>query len=230
MTNDPLLSDDLPTLLQSFPNNALRDLVAILKQYPSLSPFPARRAEAAHELPADGNFNVHAKDIADEVLWWGSHDIHQLFGGAPGWVDVLVNVAEHLGVPKEEREPAFPAWKVEQAIFCKVLANWEHLTPAEREAAMSEAGLDLDAIRGGVAAATGTAVTLGARQLLLLLGRSAGGAAIPFLGPVLAAAGIAWGAYDLAGPGYRVLRPVTLFIAFHRRRLRDERIAAAFRD
>jgi uncharacterized protein YaaW (UPF0174 family) len=79
-------------------------------------------------------------------------------------------------------------------------------------------------------AAAGGMAGLGARQLLAFLAARGAGAAVPFVGPVLTAVGAAWAAYDLAGPGYRVLRPATLLIAFHRRRLRDERASLAFRD
>ncbi|MGE0714892.1 MAG: hypothetical protein AB7P02_05575 [Alphaproteobacteria bacterium] len=56
MTQDALLSDDLATLLGHFPNDALRDLVGILKQHGSWSPFAASRAYAAHAVADDGDF------------------------------------------------------------------------------------------------------------------------------------------------------------------------------
>lgn len=230
MTDDPLLSDDLATLLRSFPNDALRDLVGILKQHTSYSVFPARRAYAAHELPADGDFAAHANAIADEMLWWGSHDLLRQFADPPRWKEILISTAEHLGVAKEERRSTLPAWKIEDAIFRKALDAWEHLTPAEREAAMKKAGVDLGAAKGAAVAAAGGVAGLGARQLLAFLAARGAGAAVPFVGPLLAAIGAVWAAYDLAGPGYRVLRPATLVIAFHRRRLREERAASAFRD
>lgn len=230
MTRDPLLSDDLAELLGSFPNEALRDLVAILKQHTSYTPFTARRAYAAHALPPTGDFRTHAAAVAAEVLWWGSHDIHEWFADPPGWVQVLIGTAEQLAVPDRERRPALPAWKIEGAIFRKAMEAWERLPPDKRKAAMKEAGVDADAARGGMVAAAGGLAGLGARQLLGFLAARGAGAAVPFVGPVLTAVGAAWAAYDLAGPGYRVLRPATLVIAFHRRRLRDERAAAAFQD
>lgn len=96
MTRDPLLSDDLAALFRSFPNDALRDLVAVLKQYTSFSPFPANRAYDAHTLPADGNFIAHADAIAAEVLWWGSHDVHRQVGDLPGWISVLLGTARSI--------------------------------------------------------------------------------------------------------------------------------------
>jgi hypothetical protein len=230
MTRDPLLSDDLAVLLGSFPNEALRDLVGILKQHASYTPFPARRAYAAHALPPDGDFRAHAAAIAAEVLWWGSHDIHKRFAGPPGWVHVLIGTAKQLGVPEQDRRPGLPAWKIEGAILRKVMDEWERLPPEEREAAMKQAGVDAHAAWGGMVAAAGGLAGLGARQLLAFLAARGAGAAVPFVGPVLTAVGAAWAAYDLAGPGYRVLCPATLVIAYHRRRLRDERAAAAFQD
>lgn len=230
MTLDPLLSDDLATLLGRFPNEALSDLVTILKQHTSYTPFPARRAYGAHALPPTGDFSAHAASVAAEVLWWGSHDIHEWFADPPGWVQVLIGTAQQLGVPEKERLPILPAWKIEDAIFRKAMDAWERLTPTEREAAMKKAGINADAARGGLVAAAGGIAGLGARQLLAFLAARGAGAAVPFVGPVLTAVGAAWAAYDLAGPGYRVLRPATLLIAFHRRRMRDERTASAFRD
>jgi uncharacterized protein YaaW (UPF0174 family) len=66
--------------------------------------------------------------------------------------------------------------------------------------------------------------------LRALLATRGAAAAVPVVGPVLATLGTAWAAYDLAGPGYRVLRPATLMIAYHRRRLREDSVAEAFRD
>jgi hypothetical protein len=230
MNSDPLLSNDLAALLPTFPNDALRDLVAVLKQHKSLTPFPARRAYAAHALPVGGDLTAHATAIAEEVLWWGSHDVHRQFADAPGWIEVVTATAKHLDVPEKERGPAFPAWKIEDAVFHKAMDAWERLGPAEREAAMKKAGVDAGAAKGGMAAAAGGMAGLGARQLLAFLAARGAGAAVPFVGPVLTAVGAAWAAYDLAGPGYRLLRPATLLIAFHRRRLRDERASSAFRD
>jgi hypothetical protein len=107
MNSDPLLSNDLAALLRSFPNDALRDLVAVLKQHTSLSPFPTRRAYAAHALPVGGDFTAHATAIAEEVLWWGSHDVHRQFADAPGWIEVVTGTAKHLDVPEKERAPLF---------------------------------------------------------------------------------------------------------------------------
>lgn len=230
MTRDALLSDDLATLLGSFPNEALCDLVAVLRPRTSLSPFPACRADAAHKLSADGDFIAHAQAIAEEVLWWGSHDVLRQFADAPGWTDVLVSTAKHLGVSEPERRPALPAWKIEGAIFCKALDTWERLSSAEREAAIKKPGAHAGAARRGMVAAAGGMAGLGARQLLAFLATRGAGAAAPFVGPLLAVVGTAWAAYDLAGPGYRALCPATLIIAFHRRRLRDGRAAVAFRD
>jgi hypothetical protein len=230
MNPDPLLSNDLAALLNSFPSDALRDLVAVLKQHTSLSPFPIRRAYAAHALPVVGDFTAHATAIAEEVLWWGSHELRRQLGDAPEWIDVVTGTAKHLKVPEKELGPAFPAWKIEDAAFRKAIDAWERLAPAEREAAMKKAGVDAGAAKGGMVAAAGGMAGLGARQLLAFLAARGAGAAVPFVGPVLTAVGAAWAAYDLAGPGYRVLRPATLLIAFHRRRLRDERASLAFRD
>ncbi len=230
MRRDPLLSDDLGSLLASFPNHALRDLVGILKQHKTYSIFPARRAYAAHALPADGDFTPHAKAIAEEILWWGSHELARQVATPPGWKEILISTAEHLAVAKDERQPTLPAWSIEDAVFRKALAAWEHLPLAEREAAMKKAGLDLGSAKGAVVAAAGGAASLGAPQLLAFLAARGVGAVVPFVGPVLAAVGTVWAAYDLAGPGYRVLRPATLMIAYHRRRLREERLASAFRD
>ena len=71
MTTDSLLTDDLATLLRQFPNDALRDLVGVLKEFKSWSPFPANRACDAHLLPPGADFTPHADAMAAEILWWG---------------------------------------------------------------------------------------------------------------------------------------------------------------
>lgn len=169
MTGDPLLSDDIVTLLRCFPNNALRDLVAILKKYTSLSPFPACRAYAAHRLPDDGDFTVHSKEIATELLWWGSHDVRRQFADSPKWKEVLIGTAKHLGIAKhiddaEQKHQRKPrAWEIEEAIFRKALDDWENLTPEQREAAMKKAGVDMGTAKGAMVVATGGLAQLGAR-------------------------------------------------------------------
>jgi hypothetical protein len=230
MTTDPLLTDDLATLLGQFPNEALADIVDILKQHSSWSPLPAQRAYDAHKLPRSGNFRVHSGEIAREVLWWGSHDLHRQWGDVPTWKALLVGTAEHLKVAESDRDSNLPAWKIENAIFRTALDAWERLTPEEREATMKKAGMDRGALKGAMVAAAGGVASLGARQLVAFLAARGAGAAVPFIGPILGAVGAAWAAYDLAGPSYRVLRPATLVIAFHRRQLRDARAASAFRD
>ena len=117
-------------------------------------------------------------------------------------------------------------------MFRKALSAWEQMPPDEREAIMTKAGMDLSAARGAAAgvatiAARG-AVRAGAEQLIRFLGARFASSAVPFIGPFLVAATTAWSAYDLAGPGYRVLRPAALLIAFHRRRLRERRLISAF--
>lgn len=234
MTTDPLLSDDLTDVLRSFPDAALSDLVSVLKPARSLTPFPADRAYDAHALPPGSHFAPHAQAIAKEVLWWGSNEMLRQFGSAPAWLDLLRGTAKHVGLPEKKRARGLPAWKIEDAIFSKALEAWERLSPEQREAAMKSAGMDLAALRGavtGAAAAVGRdAVKVGAQRLLSFLGPRFAGAAVPGVGPLLVAAATFWSAYDVAGPGYRVLRPATLVIAYHRRRLRDARLASAFRE
>jgi hypothetical protein len=113
MTVDPLLSNDLLTLLRAFPNRALRDLVGVMKGQTSLSPFPAPRAYEAHALPDDGDFLPHTDSIAREVLWWGSNDLHRQFGEDRLWREVVARTARHIDVAEEERTSDLPAWKME---------------------------------------------------------------------------------------------------------------------
>lgn len=230
MVDDALLTDDLRILLGSFPNAALGDLVAVLKQYKYRGPFAARRAFDAHDLDSDGDFTAHATAIAQEILWWGSHEAHRLFSDTPRWVDVLTSLAKHVGVDEADRHPKLPAWRVEDAIFRKAMEAWERLTPAERETAIRQPGGSAGVAKGAAAAALGVIEAVGVRAMLAAIVPRAAGSAVPVAGPLLIAVGAAWAAYDLAGPGYRVLRPVTLLIAVNRRRLREARVAAAFQD
>lgn len=230
MAVDPLLSDDLPTLLRAFPNHVLRDLVGVLKQRTSLSPFPAPRAYKAHALPDDGEFSLHADSIAREVLWWGTNDLHRQFGEDRLWPEVVARTAKHVDVAENERTNDLPAWKLENAVLRKALDKWERLTPEQREKALRKAGTDAAAVRGVAIAAVGGLARLGTQELLALLAARGAAFAVPVIAPFATAVGVTWAAYDLAGPGYRALLPATLIIAFARRRLRDERAATAFRD
>jgi uncharacterized protein YaaW (UPF0174 family) len=218
MSTDPLLSDHLPNLLHVFPRGALCSLVAILKQRWSLSPIPGPRAYAVHHLPDDADFIPHATAIANEILWWGSNDLHRLLGEERSWRNIVISTAANMNVSTDERKDSLPAWKVEGAILQKALDDWERMTPEQRENALREAGCDLGALKGGTMAATGFVANLGGRQLLAFIAARGAGYALAgaVFAPLAAALGIAWTAYDLAGPSYRVLRPAVLTIAYTR--------------
>ena len=232
MTSDPLLSDDLHTLLAAFPSAALNSLVGIVKQHHSWSPFPAPRAYHAHSLSGEADFKPHAGAIAQEILWWGSNDLHRQLGEERVWREIVQRTAKEVGVAREFHGDHVPAWRMEGAIVQKTLRDWENLSPEQREEFLRKAGLDLSAALGGAAVAAGGLVRLGGQQLLAFLaarGASYALAAAVFA-PVATVLGSIWVAYDLAGAGYRVMLPVTLTIAHTRQCLRDERVAAAFRD
>jgi uncharacterized protein YaaW (UPF0174 family) len=228
MSTDPLLSDHLSDLLHAFPRDALCSLVAILKQRWSLSPIPGPRAYEAHGLPDDADFIPHATAIANEILWWGSNDFHRLLGEERSWREVVVRTAANMKVSTDQRKDSLPVWKVEGAILQKALDDWECMKPEQRKEALRKARWDLGALKGGAMAVVG----LSSRQLLAFLATRGAGYALAgtFFAPLAAALGIGWTAYDVAGPSYRVLRPTVLTIAYTRRRLRDERAAAAFKD
>jgi uncharacterized protein YaaW (UPF0174 family) len=197
----------------------------------SLSPIRGPRAYEVHGLPDDADFIPHATAIANEILWWGSNDFHRLLGEERSWREVLVRTAANMNVSTDQRTDSLPAWKVEGAILQKALDDWECMTPEQREEALRKAGWDLGTLKGGAMAVVG----LSSRQLLAFLATRGPGYALAgtfgtFLAPLAAALGIGLTAYDVAGPSYRVLRPAVLTIACTRRRLRDERSAAAFRD
>lgn len=232
MITDPLLSDELDQLLSAFPNDALRAIVGILKRHSSWSPFPQNRSDAVQHLPDDADFTPHAHEIAREVVWWGSHEVGRQFGFRPKWRDIVSDVAKQLGVKKEDRATTIPVWKIEQATLKQALAGWEKLSPKEREEALRRAGDNINAARGGLAAALGGIIPLGGEGLIAFLaarGASYALAATVFA-PVATTLGAAWAAHDLAGPAFRVLRPAVLTIGFTRQRLRDERAASAFED
>jgi hypothetical protein len=204
--------------------------VEILKHNTTLSPFPARRAYEAHGLAAGADFAAYADDIAQEILWWGSHDVHRQGGINLGWREIVADTAAEIGVEKKRRGMKDPAWKIENAIFEKVMKDWENLSPKQREEMLRKAGGNTSAARGFAFAAIGGAVRAGGPDVLAL---AVGGVAGAVLAPVAAVVGLVgagWAAYDLAGPGYRVLRPITLSVALTRRRLRDQRAASVFGD
>jgi uncharacterized protein YaaW (UPF0174 family) len=232
MIIDPLLSDDLPALLRAFPSDALRGLVEIVKKHSSWSPFPAPRAYEAHVLSNNVDFAPHANAIAREILWWGSNELHRQIGEDRGWQKVVSMTAAQIGVPKEQRMENLTAWQIEGAVLQKTLEDWEKISPEQRGKALQKTGLDLSAVKGGILATAGGVAGLGGQQLLSFL--AARGAsftlAATVFAPVATVLGVAWATYELAGPGYRVLRPAVLSIALTRQRLRDERITAAFGD
>src|SRR5262249_39294342 len=120
-STDPLLSDDLLDLLGAFPNDALRSLVRILKQHSSWSPFPAPRAYEVHALPENADFAPYTSAIAEEILWWGSNDLHHQLGERRPWREVVAGVAAEIGVPKDQRKDSLPVWKIEGAVLQKAL-------------------------------------------------------------------------------------------------------------
>ena len=218
-----LLSDDLAALLLEFPGDALHSIVSILKRHRSYWPFPVPRAYLAHELTTADDFTVHVNEIAREILWWGSNDLHLKLGEEPDWVNVLIRTACQVGVPASERQAGNPAYKLEDAIFKRVLSNWDQLAPEEREKILTKSNWDYQAGRGVLATAAGTLAKLGSRELIAL-----GGSFIASAGVVVPVMGALWTAYDLAGPNYRVIKPVVLTIGYTRRRLRDKRIRLGY--
>lgn len=142
----------------------------------------------------------------------------------------MAATARSIGVDRQDRDREQPAWRVEGAILRQILKDWERLPPEERTKVIDEIGGTVEPLRGALLAVPGAAVT-GAQLLGFLAARglpfALGGAV---LAPVVTAVAALWTAFELAGPGYRVLRPVVATIALTRRRLRDERAASAFRD
>lgn len=232
MKEAALLSDDLLSLLRVFPSAALEGVVSICKRHTSWSVFPADRASEAHSLPEGGDFTPHAEAITREIFWWGSHDFGRLIGKIPVWRDIVTNVARQAGVEDEHRAAELPVWKIEQASLRKALADWERLSPEQREDILKKAGIDIGAARGGLAAAAGGIVRLGGEQLLAFLAARGAGYALAatVFAPVATVLGAVWTAHDLAGPSQRVLRPVVLTIAHTRQKLREAHVAAAFQD
>ena len=230
--DDTLLSEDLTQLLQAFPNDALRGVVGILKAHWALDPFPGTRAYEAHNLAKDADVTRYAPQIAAEILWWGSHNLLRQFSGMPTWREVVAKVAASIGVPAQDRSADSPARRIEVAVLQKALNDWEKLMPAQRQEVLAKAGVDFGAARGGALATAGGVAALGGEELLVFLAVRGAGFAVAgtLFAPVAFVLGTLWAAYDLAGPSYRVLRPVVMTIAYTRQRLRDERAANAFKD
>jgi len=239
MQSDSFFSDDLAELLKVFPPESLHILRAILHEHWSLTPFPLPRAETAHQLPPDADLRPHAAELAKEILWWGSNEILQQFGHQPSWKEIVADVAKSVRVTARKRATNLPVWDIEAGLLEKVLSQWESMTPEQREVAISRSsgsikaarGIGAGAVGGGLAAAAefagGIAANIGGKQLIEMVAGRAGFAGLGILGVALGA-GLA--AYDLAGPSYRVLRPVALAVAMTRQKLRDEALADIFRE
>ncbi len=225
-----LLTDDLAELLAAFPESDLGAIVDVLKSHKSWTPFAMTSAKSARAAGPSESLRPFAGEIAAEILWWGSHDVLRSLGAAPDWRAVLADVAKAAGVPKADRAADMPAWRIEGAIITKLLADWERMSPADRAAKIRESRGDIGAAPGGALAALGLGGALGGAELLALVGAEGAGVALgaAILWPAVVAAGVLQIAYSLAGPGYRVLRPVALHVALTRQRLRDARIAASF--
>ncbi len=235
MTEHPLLTDDLVLLLQQFPNPALFNIVSILKEHKSWSPLPASRAYEAHETTSNDQLLPHVPAIAQEIFWWGSNDVDHQFGKLRDWCAIVTDTARQIGVPSKELAGSPPAWHVERALLRTALAEWEKLSPEIREDALRRTGGAREAAKGGPLLATGSLVSAGSAQIATFLAARGASyaAAATVLAPlaiVLGAVGAVWAAYDLAGPAFRVLRPLALTIAYSRNRLCDGRAAAAFED
>lgn len=232
MTEHPLLTDDLVLLLQQFPNPALFNIVSILKEHKSWSPLPASRAYEAHEATSNDQLLPHVPAIAQEILWWGSNDVHRQFGELRDWRAIVTDTARQIGVPSKDLAESPPAWRVERTLLRKALAEWEKLSPELREDALRRTGGSIDAAKGGLLSAAGALVRAGSPQIAAFLAARGASyaAAATVLAPLAIVLGAAWTAYDLAGPAFRILRPLALTIAHARNRLCDERAAAAFED
>jgi len=229
---DPLLTDDLPTLLGQFPTVDLHGIVSILKAHRSWSIFPGTRAGDAHRAEPGDDLGPQISAITQEILWWGSHDLHRQFGEERDWRTVVANTALQFGVDRGLCGEAVPAWRIERALLLKALADWEQLDPEQREESVQKAGAAWGASSSVLALIASLIVESGAIRLAGYLPTKVIAATVtgaPFA-PVATVLGAAWVGYDLAGPGYRVLRPIALTIALTRFRLRDGGAAAAFGD
>lgn len=192
---DPLLADDLGTLLGLFPNEALRAILDIMAGHTSWSPFPGRRATAARRQPADADLRPFARDIAREVMWWGANDLHRGPGHEDTWSDLVGHVANSEGSNAKDLA-GLAAWQSEQVLLAKVFSRWEQMSPEERDELILQSGAGLAAARGGAVAAGGGVMAVmeallvagGIRLPGLLAARLAPLAvatpAVPFLAPV----------------------------------------------
>lgn len=237
MTVDPLLSDDIYTLLQKFPSDALKQIVCIYKNRASWSPFPAGRAYRVHDLPSGADFTPYAEEIARELIWWGSNEFHRQFGELPNYREIVCGVAKKMGVEEKNRADALPVWRIEQETLKKFLEDLEKLSPADREKKLKEASGSLSPAWGASATALSGALSWGAEAFLSFLARqvsatavTAAGATAAVVTPLAIVAAVLWTAYDLAEPGYRVLGPAVLTVALTRQKLRESRAGAAFED
>lgn len=160
MSDDPLLSDNLAVVLGQFPNNVLHGIISILREHTSFSPFPARRAKLAHAAEPDHDLHPHVPAIVEEILWWGSNEIHRQLGEQRDWPTIVLKAARQLGVPKKDADSLMPAWRIEHMLLQKALSNWEVLSPEQRDKAIRKSAWSLEDGAGGFVAAAGTFLKL----------------------------------------------------------------------
>lgn len=222
--SDPLLSDDLAILLAQFPNDALQKLLGGMGKHMAGYQYDDRRAKEVRALPENSDLRPHASAIAEEVRWWASNAVHLAVGSSLStWPEIVRDAARKAKVDLNGIADDAPAWKVEQALLA-------HLATKVKPLIDPGAG-----VAGAAVAAGGGAVALAEGAVAALLGRAAPAAvaavpAVAALAPVVAVAGAAWAIYDFAGPSHRVLGPAVALIALTRQFLRDQRMAAAFRE
>ncbi|HVC62016.1 MAG TPA: hypothetical protein VND19_16845 [Acetobacteraceae bacterium] len=154
MSIHPLLTDDLAALPSQFPNDALRDVRDLMAETTSYSPFPTGRAAEVHRLPPTADLRAHAAALADGVPYWASHDVWRLFGSTPTWRDVVLQVAKSLSVKLPRDGDGTHAWQIEAAILHRALADWEELSPGQREEALHKSGGSWRPARGATISAT----------------------------------------------------------------------------
>jgi hypothetical protein len=236
-----LFSEDLTELLQVFPNEVLHALRGILQNRWIVTPFRFRypRAKEAHRLPADADLRAHAGALAEEIRWWGSHELKRQFGHQPSWKEIVVDVAHSFGVVPPSDAEHMHLCQVESLILRKVLERSEHMTPAQRSEAIRKGMPGVKAISqsaetGAPGAWFGSAMAEFASTLRRnppkWLPRAVPSNASRAAAIIAAAALAAAVAHHLAGPGYRVLRPAVLTVAIARQHLRDQTLAANFGD
>lgn len=204
-----LESDHLQTVLAAFGNEDLAPIVDILVGATAVLPGTRLKDTAVYKAYAPDH-RRYRREIEADIRAWGSHEIKDA-KEPKAYRDIVVDLCGQKGVKTKKSMSVFD---MERLLLKKVRGGAPSASPIKSVKAAAKAAGGLAA--GGLTAGGGVAglTTHGRTALQVIAPRAAGAIAAP-----LAVLGVAWIAWELLGPAFRVTGPCVLAIAEARLRL-----------